>query len=69
MSEVAEIDGWLELDAFCEKYGERKNTIHKRVTDGVWPRGEYFSSPSGGVCYVNVAKATEWLAERGKLKL
>jgi len=63
------IDGWMELDAFCEKYKQRKNTIHKRVADGTWPRGEFFSSPSGGTCYVHVEKATAWLAARGKLKL
>lgn len=60
-------DGWIELDAYCEKYGERKNTVHKRVTDGTWPRGEFYSSPSGGVSYVNEAAAVEWLQQRGKL--
>lgn len=60
-------DGWIELDAYCEKYGERKNTVHKRVTDGTWSRGEFYSSPSGGVSYVNEAAAREWLQQRGKL--
>lgn len=62
-------DGWMELSAFCEKYGQRANTIHKRVADGVWPRGEFYAAPSGGVGYVNVAKAEEWLSSKGKLVL
>jgi hypothetical protein len=61
-------NGWIELEAYCEKYGERKNTVHKRVVDGIWPRGEYLSSPSGGVCYVNEPAAREWLLAKGKLK-
>lgn len=63
------IDGWMEIDAFCEKYDQRKNTIHKRVTDGSWPRGEIYSSPSGGMAYIHVERALAWLRERGKLKL
>lgn len=62
-------DGWMELDAFCEKYGQRKNTVHKRVTDGTWPRGEYYAAPSGSVGYINVAKAEAWLSSKGKLVL
>ena len=60
-------DGWIELDAYCEKYGERKSTVHKRVADGGWARGEHYSAPSGGVGYVNEPAARAWLAERGKL--
>lgn len=60
-------DGWIELEAYCVKYGERKNTVHKRVADGTWPRGEYYSSPSGGVSYVNEALAAEWLAQRKRV--
>jgi hypothetical protein len=62
-------DGWMELNAFCEKYQQRANTIHKRVTDGVWPRGEFYAAPSGSVGYVHEKKATEWLASKGKLVL
>jgi hypothetical protein len=69
MSEVQIIDGWMEIDAFCEKYHQSKNTIHKRVHDGVWPRGEFYSSPSGGVAYIHVEKACKWLEVRGKLKV
>lgn len=60
-------DGWIELNAYCEKYGERKNTVHKRVTDGAWPRGEFYSSPSGSVAYVHEPRAREWLRQQGKL--
>lgn len=67
MSELQ--DGWLELEAYCAKYGERKNTVHKRVADGTWIRGEHYSSPSGGTCYVNEAAAAKWLEVRGKTKV
>jgi hypothetical protein len=61
-------DGWIELDAFCAKYGERKNTVHKRATDGTWPRGVYYSSPSGGTGFVHEERAVAWLKEHGKLR-
>lgn len=61
-------DGWIELEAYCQKYGERKNTVHKRVTDGTWPRGEFYSSPSGNVAYVHEPRARQWLEQNGKLK-
>lgn len=68
MSQVDDsLKGWLDLDAYCQKYGERKNTVHKRVTDGLWERGDIFSSPSGGTCYVHEEKARDWLRMRGKL--
>lgn len=63
------LDGWIELNEFCEKYKQRPNTVHKRVNDGVWPRGEMYSSPSGGVAYVHEQKARDWLEARGKLVL
>lgn len=69
MSEPQLHDGWLEVDAFCAKYKQSKNTIHKRVHDGVWARGEIYASPSGGVAYVHVERALKWLEVRGKLKL
>jgi hypothetical protein len=62
-----EFDGWIEVEAYCAKYGERKNTVHKRVADGTWPRGEFYSTPSGGVGYVHEARAREWLEQQGKL--
>jgi hypothetical protein len=62
-------DGWLELDAFCEKYNERKNTIHKRVADGSWERGVLFASPSGGTSFVHEERAVAWLRENGKLRI
>ena len=66
---MTEQDGWMELDAYCEKYGERANTVHKRVTAGQWQRGVEISTPDGGVSFVNIARAEEWLAKRGKLRL
>jgi hypothetical protein len=63
------IDGWMEIDAYCEKYGQRKNTVQKRVHDGTWPRGLMYASPSGGVAYVHVERCNDWLQARGKLKL
>jgi predicted DNA-binding transcriptional regulator AlpA len=61
-------DGWIELNDYCQKYGERRNTVHKRVADGTWPRGEFYSSPSGSVSYVHEARAREWLEQQGKLR-
>lgn len=69
MSDATNHDGWIEIDAYCAKYGERKNTVHKRVADGTWPRGEMYSSPSGGVCYVHEERAARWLELRGKIKV
>ena len=63
-----EAEEWMELNAFCEKFGERRNTVHKRVTDGLWPRGEFYASPSGGVSYIHVRRALDWLTEHNKLK-
>jgi hypothetical protein len=61
---IRNFDGWIELDAYCEKYGERKNTVHKRVADGTWERGVIYASPSGSVTYVHEERAKEWLAAR-----
>jgi len=72
MSEQVEaeiIDGWMEVEAFCAKFRQSKNTVHKRVHDGAWPRGVIYSSPSGGVAYVHVERACEWLQQRGLLEL
>lgn len=61
-------DGWLHIKDYCEKYGEKPNTVHKRVADGVWERGEHYSAPDGGECFINEARAAAWLKQRGKLK-
>lgn len=66
---MTEEDGWIDLDVYCARYGERKNTVHKRVTDGQWVRGEIYSAPDGGIGFVHEERAQKWLAERGKLKL
>lgn len=58
---------WITIEAYCDKYGERANTIQKRVHDGVWPRGEFYSSPSNGRAYIHEARAVAWLKEKGKL--
>lgn len=60
-------DGWITIDAFCEKYGQRKNTVAKRVHEGAWPRGTMYACPDGGVGYVNEESAAEWLRKKGKL--
>lgn len=59
--------GWMPLDEFCETYHQRKNTILKRVHEGIWPRGVIYASPSGGKAFVHVERAAEWLRARGKL--
>ncbi len=68
MSDI-DMGGWMPLVAFCEKYEQRQNTVHKRVADGAWERGVVYSSPTGGVGYVHEARAVEWLTKRGKLPL
>lgn len=60
-------DGWMPLNEFCEKYHQRKNTIIKRVYEGAWPRGEMYSSPTGGAAFVHEERAVAWLRERGKV--
>lgn len=59
--------GWMPLAEFCEKYQQRKNTVTKRVFEGIWPRGEYYSSPSGGAAFVHEERAAAWLRARKKL--
>lgn len=34
---------WMRTEIFCEEYGQRVNTVQKRVHDGTWPRGEIYS--------------------------
>lgn len=57
---------WMRLDDFCAKYKQRAGTIQKRVHDGVWPRGEIYSNPTGGQSYIHEARAVAWLKEKGK---
>ena len=66
---MKEQDGWIRIEDWCLRYDERKNTVHKRVTDGAWERGIHYSAPDGGDGFVHEARARTWLEERGKLKL
>lgn len=63
------LDGWILLDRWCEIYDERPNTIHKRIQEGLWPRGEYAACPDGLVMYLHEERCKVWLAKRGKLVL
>lgn len=65
---MATIDGWMPLAEFCVKYGQRPNTLHKRVFDGIWERGVMFSSPTAGTSYVHEPRAVAWLIVKGYLK-
>lgn len=48
-------EGWITVEEYCEKTGEKAGTIHKRVFDGVWQRGVHYSVPElRGQAYVNV---------------
>jgi hypothetical protein len=60
--------GWIRIEVFCEKHGQRANTVRKRVHDGSWPRGEIYASPEGGQGYIHEARALAWLREKGKLQ-
>lgn len=61
-------DGWISLDEWCQKYGEQRDTVHARVSNGRWQRGHHFSAPDGGSCFVHEERARAWLIEKGKLK-
>ena len=60
---------WITVEAWCLKYSELENTIHKRVSSGAWARGEFYSAPDGGQGYINELRAANWLEQRGKLEL
>lgn len=59
--------GWILLEEFCQKYGQRANTLQKRVHDGHWSRGEIYSCPSGGRTFIHEEKAVDWMKKHGKL--
>lgn len=59
--------GWITLEAYCEKYNERPNTVQKRVHDGQWQRGVHYSRPTGNEAYVHEANVRALLQEQGKL--
>lgn len=60
---------WIPLADYCEKYNERRGTIHKRLQDGTWERGVHYSAPSTGEAYVHEQRARTWLEQHGKLDL
>jgi len=60
---------WIRLEEWCERYGEIANTVHKRIQEDLWPRGEYAACPDGIEVYIHEARGREWLSRRGKLVL
>lgn len=65
---MSAIDGWISLESWCEKYHERRDTVHARVHAGRWVRGVHYSAPDGGSCFVHEARAKAWLDERKPVK-
>ena len=63
------IDGWILLDVWCDKYREEASTVHKRVHDNTWARGEIYAAPDGGQVYIHEERARAWLKKRGRLVL
>lgn len=61
-------DGWLSMEDYCAKYGERENTVLKRVTAGQWERGREISTPDSGGTYVHEERALKWLRDHGRLR-
>jgi hypothetical protein len=66
---MTNIDGWISIEDYCAKYGERENTILKRVADDQWERGREVSTPDTGGTYLHEQRAVAWLTRRGKLRL
>lgn len=66
---MLDTEGWIPLADWCHRYKEKPNTVHKRIGDGAWPRGEMSSSPDGEDLYLHEAKCRAWLEKRGKLVL
>ncbi len=66
---VNDTDGWMPIDVFLKKYDQRRNTVHKRIADGIWPRGVIYSVPDGGVGWIHEERAVRWLKEKGKLSV
>lgn len=59
-----EINGWITAEDWCEKYHDRRNTIHVRVNKGLWRRGEHYSAPDGGRFYVHEQRCKEWMQKQ-----
>jgi len=68
MSQVSDFnfDGWIPLEVYCEKYGEKKVNVLARVSDGIWPRGEMFAAPDGTMGYVHEQRVLEWRERTGR---
>ncbi len=62
-------NGWMPIDVFLKKYDQRRNTVHKRIADGIWPRGVIYSAPDGGAGWIHEERAVRWLKEKGKLSV
>jgi hypothetical protein len=60
-------DGWISVDDYLAKYQDKLGALSKRVFDGVWARGVFYSSPHGRGGFVHEERAAQWLRERGKL--
>jgi len=54
-------EDWMPLDKYCEVTGERKNTVHARVSMGVWQRGVHISTPDGKASWVNIPAILRWV--------
>ena len=62
-------EGWVTVDDWCERYKELPTTVHKRIQEGAWARGELASCPDGTIMFVHEEKCKSWCERRGKLKL
>ncbi len=62
------MDGWIPVADWCEKYKERKNTVLKRASDGFWKRGEHISAPDGSDTFVHEERCKAWLEERARAR-
>lgn len=62
-------DGWITADEWCEKYADRRNTIHVRINQGAWQRGVHYSAPDPARCYVHEERCKAWMIAHGKLRV
>lgn len=64
-----EVDGWMPIAQYCAAYGERRNTIHARISTGLWQRGVHYAKPDGSAGFVHVVRAQEWVEAEKQRKL
>lgn len=62
------LDGWIPVSEWCLKNDVKIGVVHKRISDGVWERGDIYAAPEGGTGYVHEERAAEWLRVNTKLK-